>query len=101
LLNLANRVNGLSLRSQFHLVLQFCGAAVLRFKQQHGNTFWPERAPQARAARGVKGSQYETMLHCREASACLSRPNGMAGELQTGIPAFTLRPMTNDRKGRL
>jgi len=72
LLDFANIVIGLWLRSQFHHVLQLCGAAVLRFKQQHCHTaalFGRNVPRKPRAAREVKGAQYETMLHCREASA--------------------------------
>jgi hypothetical protein len=42
---------------------------------------WPEHAPQAlRCARG-RGAQYKMILRCREAPACLPRPNGVAEEL--------------------
>ena len=38
--------------------------------------------PALQDARGA-GAQYKMILHCREAPACLSRPNGVAGELQS------------------
>ena len=48
--------------------------------------FWPERAPQApRCPRG-QGAQYKVILHCREAPACLSRLDGMVGELHKKGP---------------
>jgi hypothetical protein len=37
--------------------------------------------PLWRDGRG-QGALYKMILHCREAPACLSRPNGVAGELQ-------------------
>ena len=32
-----------------------------------------------------EGAQYKLILHCREAPACLSRPNGMAREFHKSL----------------
>jgi hypothetical protein len=44
------------------------------------------RKPRAVPACGrQEGAQYKMMLHCREAPACLPRPNGVAVELHKSI----------------
>lgn len=39
--------------------------------------FWPEGAPKPPRFAWGEGAQYKIILHCREAPACLSRPNGV------------------------